>query len=71
VQGCSADGTKRGGTPLRPINGCNDSEGYSFHTGGINCVFADGSVHFVSETIDSKTWAALVTRGGGEVIGEY
>ncbi|MBS0262054.1 MAG: DUF1559 domain-containing protein [Planctomycetes bacterium] len=71
VQGCSADGTKRGGTPLRPINGCNDSEGYSFHIGGINCVFADGSVHFVSENVDAKTWAALVTRGGGEVVGDY
>jgi prepilin-type N-terminal cleavage/methylation domain-containing protein len=71
VQGCSADGTKRGGTPLKPINGCNDSEGYSFHAGGINTVLADGSVHFISENIDARLWAAMVTRTGGEIIGEF
>lgn len=71
VQGCSADGTKRAGTPLRPINGCNDSEGYSFHAGGIHAVLASGAVIFVSENIDAKSWAALITRAGGEVVGEF
>jgi prepilin-type processing-associated H-X9-DG protein len=27
----------------------------SNHTGGVNCAFGDGSVHFISETIDSLT----------------
>ncbi|MDR0610560.1 MAG: DUF1559 domain-containing protein, partial [Planctomycetaceae bacterium] len=27
----------------------------SFHSGGANTVFADGSVHFISETIDSQS----------------
>jgi prepilin-type N-terminal cleavage/methylation domain-containing protein len=71
VKGCSAAGTQRGGTPLKPINGCNDSEGYSFHVGGIHAVFADGAVRFVSENIDALTWAALITRAGGEVVGEF
>lgn len=71
VQGCSADGLARAGTPLKPINGCNDSEGYSFHAGGMHTVLADGSARFISENIDAKTWAALVTRAGGEVVGEY
>src|SRR4029077_9983953 len=68
VQGCSADGTKRGGTPLKPINGCNDSEAYGFHPGGIHAVFADGSVHFVADSTDPKVWAAYLTRCGGETI---
>jgi prepilin-type N-terminal cleavage/methylation domain-containing protein/prepilin-type processing-associated H-X9-DG protein len=27
----------------------------TYHTGGVNCAFGDGSVHFISETIDSLT----------------
>lgn len=53
----------------------------SYHPGGGNVVMADGSVHFVSETIDAGdptlqeatsgpsvygVWGALGTRGGGE-----
>lgn len=71
VKGCSAAGTQRGGTPLKPINGCNDSEGYSFHVGGMHAVFADGSVRFVSENVDALTWAALVTRAGGETVSDF
>ena len=40
----------------------------SFHTGGVNCVFADGSVHFISDTIDLRIFRALATIAGGEVI---
>ena len=40
----------------------------SFHPGGVNMVFADGSVHFVTDTIDLYTFQALATIAGGEVI---
>jgi prepilin-type N-terminal cleavage/methylation domain-containing protein/prepilin-type processing-associated H-X9-DG protein len=40
----------------------------SYHPGGVNVVFADGSVHFVKSTISYLTWWALGTRAGGEVI---
>jgi prepilin-type N-terminal cleavage/methylation domain-containing protein/prepilin-type processing-associated H-X9-DG protein len=43
----------------------------SFHTGGVNCVFADGSVHFISNSIASNTWRALGSINGGEVLGDY
>ena len=44
---------------------------YSFHTGGMNALFADGSVHFLAQAIDIRTFAALLTRAGGEVAENY
>jgi prepilin-type N-terminal cleavage/methylation domain-containing protein/prepilin-type processing-associated H-X9-DG protein len=43
----------------------------SYHAGGVNALFMDGSVRFVSSTIDQTTWRALGTRNGGEVVGNY
>ncbi len=40
----------------------------SAHTGGVNVLFADGHVAFVSETIDLGIWRAFGTHGGGEGI---
>jgi prepilin-type N-terminal cleavage/methylation domain-containing protein/prepilin-type processing-associated H-X9-DG protein len=54
-----------------PINCSNNSEVYSFHSSGANVVFADGSVHFLSSSIQLCTLAALVTRQGGEVVADY
>ncbi len=39
----------------------------SWHPGGANVLFGDGSVHFMKNSIDSSTWAAVGTRAGGEV----
>jgi hypothetical protein len=43
----------------------------SHHTGMVNAVFMDGSVHGVPSTIDLLTWRGLGSRSGGEVIREY
>ena len=40
----------------------------SYHPGGVNALFADGSVRFTKSTIDGATWRALGTVAGGEVI---
>jgi prepilin-type processing-associated H-X9-DG protein len=40
----------------------------SFHTGGVNVLFCDGSVHFVSSSINADTWTAIGTRAGGETV---
>ncbi len=40
----------------------------SYHPGGVNVAFADGSVKFVKSTIDGVTWRSLGTVAGGEVI---
>jgi prepilin-type N-terminal cleavage/methylation domain-containing protein/prepilin-type processing-associated H-X9-DG protein len=40
----------------------------SYHSGSVNALFADGSVHAVKNSINVQTWRALGTVGGGEVI---
>lgn len=40
----------------------------SYHTGGVNLLMCDGSVHFIVNSIDLTTWRGLGTRGGNEVI---
>jgi len=51
-----------------PSIATNNNEAYSFHLGGINAVFTDGSVHFLQESIQFEIYAALITRANGEVI---
>ncbi len=38
----------------------------SEHSGGVNVGVADGSVRFVSETVNDEAWWAFGTRNGGE-----
>jgi prepilin-type N-terminal cleavage/methylation domain-containing protein/prepilin-type processing-associated H-X9-DG protein len=40
----------------------------SFHSGGVNVAFCDGSVHFVKDSISYMPWWGLGTINGGEVI---
>lgn len=43
----------------------------SRHTGGVQSLFCDGHVQFVSDSIDVRLWQSLGSRGGGEVVGEF
>ncbi len=43
----------------------------SYHTGIVNFLFGDGSVHVISNGIDGIVYEALLTSAGGEVIGNY
>ena len=60
------------GIPAAPwtcaLNCSNDSEMFSFHTGGCNNCFGDGSVRFLSNGITMSQMQALLSRAGGEVI---
>jgi prepilin-type N-terminal cleavage/methylation domain-containing protein/prepilin-type processing-associated H-X9-DG protein len=40
----------------------------SYHPGGANMLFGDGSVHFLKTSINGLTYNALGSRNGGEVI---
>ena len=53
------------------INGTNAQEVYSFHTGGANILFGDGSVKFVSETISAESFASITTSQAGDIPGDY
>jgi hypothetical protein len=48
---------------------CSNVEGvYSFHLGGAQAVFGDGSVRFLRQTVSTQLMARLVTRAGGEEV---
>jgi prepilin-type processing-associated H-X9-DG protein len=40
----------------------------SRHSGGVNVMFADGSVRFVKASISQNTWWSIGTRDRGEVV---
>jgi prepilin-type N-terminal cleavage/methylation domain-containing protein/prepilin-type processing-associated H-X9-DG protein len=50
------------------IDPCHQVHFWSLHPGGSNFCFTDGSVRFLSYSVDPMM-PALVTRAGGEVIG--
>lgn len=41
----------------------------SFHSSGVNVLFADGRVQFLRQTIGLPLWRAIATRAGHEAIG--
>ncbi|MBC7816890.1 MAG: DUF1559 domain-containing protein [Planctomycetaceae bacterium] len=70
--GARADGAAEGCGPAggctRAMNGRNDNEPYSFHSGGANFLFVDGRVKFVNQSINLGVFAAMCTMNASEVI---
>ena len=66
-KGCPPElvSTKDGGIP-----GChNFMSGYnSYHPGGVQITMGDGSVHFINELIDYRTYVFLGDKADGEVF---
>ena len=63
--------TPLGGPPECPwsvVNCGANEETFSFHPGGANLTYCDGSVHFVSADIDAATFVAIMSKNGGEVL---
>jgi prepilin-type processing-associated H-X9-DG protein len=44
---------------------------WSENPSGCNMLLGDGSVTFVSATVDPLTWAALSTHRSGDMVGDY
>jgi prepilin-type processing-associated H-X9-DG protein len=56
------------GTGRCIMNCNNDSEPYSFHSGGMNVCMADGSVRFLRSSIPAAAFAALLTAKAGDLV---
>lgn len=56
-------------TPNHPNHHFDDFS--SYHVGGAHFLLGDGSVRFISSNVDEKTYRALATRAGREVVGEF
>ena len=61
--------------PNNPLWDCGDNSfatahlaARSYHPGGVNVGFSDGSVKFVKNSINLNVWYALGTKGGGEIV---
>jgi len=73
--GCN--GTSCIGSTLRvmdaayPLNGGADMAFGSKHTGGAMFAFCDGSVKFITNTINTTTYGDIASRNGNEVVGNF
>ncbi len=66
--------TPTGGPSTCPwnINNCGpNDEPFSQHTGGVHCLLGDGSVRFLSDSLDYNTLRKLANPKDGEVVGEF
>ena len=55
----------------RMVTAINDDSAFSYHTGGAQFVFCDGSVHFISESVAQQTYSDLNDISDGNVLGQW
>ena len=71
-RGTSMDGQWANGENIfdqgKEVNAFMHNDMWSDHPGGVDVVFGDGSVKFLTNSIESTVVEALCTRAGGEVI---
>jgi prepilin-type N-terminal cleavage/methylation domain-containing protein len=65
THGFTADGLTNPG-PCH-TNCTNGDEVYSFHLGGANHIFADGSVHFIKASMSMRLFVKLLTANGNDI----
>ena len=53
--------------PWSVVNCGPNEETFGFHPGGANVNYCDGSVHFLAQNVDAVTFAAIMSKDGGEV----
>jgi prepilin-type N-terminal cleavage/methylation domain-containing protein/prepilin-type processing-associated H-X9-DG protein len=60
--------TDCGDTGALSLHTASHIDARSYHPGGVNVSFCDGSIRFIKNSISLATWRALGTRSGGEVL---
>lgn len=67
---CSASNTDQ---QLRCVSGGNHAwaTARSKHTGGVHVVMGDGSVRFVSDSIDVNVWMAVLGTQDGQIVSDF
>ena len=58
-------------SPSKMYSAIDDDCAFSFHPGGAQFTFGDGSVHFITESISMETYNALAGMNDGIPIGQY
>jgi prepilin-type N-terminal cleavage/methylation domain-containing protein/prepilin-type processing-associated H-X9-DG protein len=66
----ATNGEELGSYPHPFYNTDGTGQVYGFHSGGVNALFCDGSVRFIRQSVAIRTFAALVTRNGGETLAD-
>jgi len=67
--GYNSNGSKYGPYAINATN--LTAQPYSFHSGGAMFLFADGSVHFLSEFMNTTSFYKLLTIRAGEMSDEF
>jgi prepilin-type processing-associated H-X9-DG protein len=59
--------------PMMPVStaGSQFSAARSRHSGGVNAMMCDGSVHFITNSISLSVWQALGTMDGKETTTNF
>lgn len=63
--------TPNSSTPDLVVGSSKLTAARSYHSGGVNILMADGSVTFISDSIEVDIYRALWTRAGGEITGGF
>lgn len=58
-------------SPSRMYLAVNDDNAFSFHPGGAQFTFCDGSVHFLSDSIDIQTYCHIHDKRDGQPLGNF
>jgi len=58
-------------TPNNWFEAINDDSAASYHTGGAQFCFGDGSVHFISQSVSNATYTSMHDISDGVPLGEW